>query len=49
LESAITKFSPTVLFEFVGGDFAGSIFKKMPILSTMVVVGNLTYVPLTVD
>ncbi len=38
----IDELGPTVLFECVGGDLAGDLFRLMPAKSIMVVYGNLT-------
>ena len=42
LKKVIEEVQPTLLFECVGGDLAGDIFKLMPAKSIMVVYGNLT-------
>ena len=42
IEAAIKQTQPTVIFECVGGDLAGDIFKLMPPKSHMVVYGNLS-------
>jgi len=42
LQTAIDETLASVLFECVGGDLAGEIFKMMPSKSVMVVYGNLS-------
>lgn len=42
LEKVIAEVKPTIMFECVGGDLPGEIFKRMPAKSIMVVYGNLT-------
>ena len=42
LQKLIDELKATVLFECVGGDLPGEIFKRMPAKSHMVVYGNLS-------
>jgi hypothetical protein len=45
----IKLLNPTVLFEYCGGELGPKIFMRMPALSYMYCVGNLTATPLPLD
>jgi NADPH:quinone reductase-like Zn-dependent oxidoreductase len=49
LTAVITKLQPRLLYECIGGDFAGKVFAKMPNESEMIIYGNLTHAPLVLD
>jgi len=49
LQDAIKEVGPTILYEYLGGDLPGKIFKMMPPASWMLCIGNLTDSPTTFD
>jgi len=49
INEAIKLLSPSILYEYLGGDLPGCVFKMMPPSSWMLCVGNLTDSPTSFD
>jgi len=49
IHEAIKSLGPTVLYEYLGGDLPGHIFKMLPPSSWMLCIANLTDSPNTFD
>jgi len=49
ITAIINSLKPTVIYEYLGGDFSGKVFEKMPAESEMLIIGNLSHAPLVLN